>query len=251
MTTPDLDYIRSVALPSARSRGAGETVTPPDFVAPPQVVAVGSQLCEFTAVVEPAMRQDLSNCLLLAQLAADKAVGSPASDIYRWHDSYIGTLQKTGWLLADVDFQEQALSADGVFVHKEIIPVVMAFLGPAATAGTLILQMLNSLSAMQQNQPWITLFQSESQTLNGAKFQVSLVDKDANGDAEVRLLAVGVEASQRITQVLFFKLHRQSTRLRRAQGAMTMSPATLAKIRDPLRARVAQHVVDYVMNVEI
>jgi hypothetical protein len=251
MTSPDLEYLRSIELPSARARSAGEEVTPPAFVASPQVVTVASQLCEFTSSVAPSTRSTLSNCLLLAQLAADKAFGSPASDIYRWYDKYHEVLRNSGWLLADIDFREQALSVDGAFVHKEIIPVITAFLGPAATAGSLILQVLNSLNQMQQDEPWITLFQSESQSLKGGKFQMSLVDTNANGDAEARHLSVSVEASQRVTQVLFFKLRGQATRLQRAESVMTMSPTALSKAGPIASARVAEHVADYIMNVDI
>ena len=251
MTSPDLAYLRSIELPAARSRSAGEELTPPAFVASRQVVTVASQLCEFTSSVDPTTRSSLSNCLLLAQLAADKAFGSPASDIYRWYDKYLEVLRKSGWLLADVDFREQALDVDGAFVHKEIIPVITAFLGPAATAGSLILQVLTSLDQMQQNEPWITLFQSESQSLRGGKFQLSLIDTNANGDAEARLMAVSIEASQRVTQVLFFKLRGQSTRLRRAESVMTMTQAALDAAGPAASARVADHVADYIMNVEI
>lgn len=116
-------------------------------------MAVASQLTEFTAAVDPAKRSALSNCLLLAQLAADKAHGSPSDDIFNWYKKYHEVLRGSGWLLADLEFRAQALSADGAFVHKEIIPVIAAFLGPAATAGSLILQVLTSLNNMQQNEP--------------------------------------------------------------------------------------------------
>jgi hypothetical protein len=252
MTTLDLSYIRAVELPAARSRGPGELARAPDFTGTePQAVAVGSQVVEFAGSVSAETRADLSNCLLLAQLAADKAAGSPAQDIYRWYDKYIEVLQHTGWRVTAADFQEQAISADGALVHKEIIPVVTAFLGPAARAASLVLQMLNSLNAMAQTRPWITLFQSESQSLQGAKFQIALVDRDAHGDAVVNLLSIGIEARQRITQVLFFKLSRQSTKLRKATGSMTMSPGNLAAVRDIVRTRVERHVADYVMNVAI
>lgn len=88
MTSPDLDLLRSVALPRPRARSAGEVVEEPTFVEAPQVVAVASQLTEFTAAVDPAKRSALSNCLLLAQLAADKAHGSPSEDIFKWYKKY-------------------------------------------------------------------------------------------------------------------------------------------------------------------
>jgi hypothetical protein len=251
MSTPEVEYIKTLELPAARTRGPGDLAAPPTFTTERQALAIAGQLTEFSPAIEPGLRGDLSNCLLLAQLAADKAAGSPAQDVRSWYGVYSGVLRQTGWLVGEGDFQEQAVSTDGAFVHKEIIPVLIAFLGPAASAVSIVVQMLTSLSAMQQNQPWITLFQSESQTLNGAKLQISLVDRQANGDAAVNLLSVGIEARQRITQVLFFKVSSQSTRLTKATGTMTMSPATLARIRAAVQAKVDQHVLTNIANVEI
>lgn len=250
-TSPEVEFVKALPLPAARSRGPGERATPPSFTTERQALAIAGQIAEFSPAISPALRGDLSNCLLLAQLAADKAAGSPAQDVRNWYQTYSGVLRNTGWLVSEGDFQEQAVSADGVFVHKEIIPLLTAFLGPAAAAVSIVVQILNSLSAMQQNQPWITLFQSESQTLNGAKLQISLVDKDANGDAAVNLLSVGIEASQRITQVLFFRVSRQSTRLSKTTGTMTMSPAMLARIREAVQAKVDQHVFDNIASIDI
>jgi hypothetical protein len=251
MSIPEVEYITSLELPAARSRGPGERGAPPPVTPPRPAGAIAGQIAEFSPAIGADLRGDLSNCLLLAQLAADKAAGSPAQDVRSWYRTYSGVLRNTGWVVGDSDFQEQAVGADGVFVHKEIIPVLTAFLGPAASAVSIVVQMLNSLSALQQNQPWITLFQSENQTLNGGKLQISLVDKQPNGDAAVSLLSIGIEARQRITQVLFFQISRQSTKLTKATGTLTMAPATLARIREAVQTKVDQHVLDNIANIDI
>ena len=250
MSSQELEYIRSVEIRAPRSRGLA-AAAPPRFTSGQQAVVVGSQLCEFSPAIEPDTRAALSNCLLLAQLAADKAAGSPPADIRTWHEEYVSALRKTGWQVMDGDFQEQAVSTDGVVVHKEILPVITAFLGPAASAASIVVQMLSSLSAMQQNTPWITLFQDESQTLNGAKFQVSLVEQDDHQTVSVNLLSVGIEASQRITQVLFFKASRQTTLLRKASDQLSMLPGTLDIVSAAVAARVKEHLAENVMNIEI
>jgi len=250
MSNQELDFIQSLELPEPRSRGI-ESAAPPSFITERQAVAVAGQICEFSPTVDPSARADLANCLLLAQLAADKAAGSPPKDVRSWHAQYVNALKKTGWLVSGGDFQEQAVSADGVLVHKEIIPVITAFLGPAASAASIVLQMLNSLSAMQQNSSWITLFQDESQTLTGAKLQVSLVDQDANGAATVNLLSVGIEASQRITQVLFFKVSRQATKLSKATDSLTMNAGSLDLIRAAVAEKVKEHLAESVANIDI
>jgi hypothetical protein len=251
MSIPEIEFITQTPLPPAPSRERGEMVTLPSFTAERQAVAVGSQIAEFDPVLAPALRADLGNALLLAQLAADKAAGSPPQDFIGWYRAYVGALKRIGWIVGDLDFREQALSADGALVHKEIIPVVTAFLGPAASAVSIVVGLLNSLQAIQADQPWITLFQSESQTLNGAKFQINIVGEDQNGDPSINVLAVGIKASQRITQVLFFKAQQQSTRLEKAAATMSMPAALLGKIREVLADRVEVYVADNIKNIEI
>src|SRR5947209_1496407 len=67
-------YIQSLELPAPRSRGPAEPAPPPPaFTAGPQGFAIGSQLTEFTPQVAASVRPAVSNSLLLAQLASDKA----------------------------------------------------------------------------------------------------------------------------------------------------------------------------------
>ena len=71
------------------------------------------------------------------------------------------------------------------------------------------------MSQMQADTPWITIFDNNSQHAQGAKFQMSYVDADAQGHPEINLVCVGIEADQTITQVLFFKVTDQSATIRR------------------------------------
>lgn len=250
MSLPQIDFIERVSLPEPRrgpSRGAE-----PDFEdADAQGFVVASQLVDFAPGMPGAQREAVANALLLAQLAANKALGTEPEDIRPWYRFYRDTLQRIGWNVNASDFQEQALSAEGAMVHKEILPVVTAFLGPAASAASIVVQMLNSLSAMDEGKPWITLFQDDSQTLKGAQFQVARAAQAATGDPEVALLAVDIEASRRITRVLFFKLTRDATRLEKSTATLTISSGLLQSISRSLRDKVHVHVADNVAAIAI
>ncbi len=78
-----VDFVQSLDLPFAgpRLESAAEPVT---FSDQPEVATVGAQVTEFSAQVAPPQRAAVADCLLLAQLAANKATaGNP--DQMAWY----------------------------------------------------------------------------------------------------------------------------------------------------------------------
>ncbi len=133
---------------AARDRSTRAVTTRDDrlpvFTDGRQTVVVGAQLAEFTDQVPRDIRGDVSNWLLLAQLAADKATET-SGDVFRWQDTYIDVLQQTGWRLDDVSFREQRLDGSAGELHEAIIPLVALAFGPAASAASIVLSILSSL----------------------------------------------------------------------------------------------------------
>src|SRR5689334_3507521 len=106
-------YINSLDLPTPERRGPGEApVPPPAFTGDKQALAIGSQLTEFTTQVAQVIRPAVSNSLLLAQLAADKA-NSGVEDPKAWFTTFNTVLGKTGWLsVGDVSTTQQVSNRD-------------------------------------------------------------------------------------------------------------------------------------------
>lgn len=241
-------YIRALDLPDTGPQF--ETVRREPWSTDQEAAAVGSQLVEFAPEVPADLREAIADSILIAQLAANKAAGD-AQDVIRWYDKYIEVLQNIGWQLRDVDFQTRKVSDDNASVHKEIIPVLIAMLGPQAAAASIVLSALNGLQAMDKDSPWITIFDRASQQVHGAKLQVSFVQAGANGDPEISLLALGIRAEKTITQVLFFKFKAQNAELKQASGKMGVSLARLNTAKDLIAQRVTPFVADYVAKLEI
>jgi hypothetical protein len=249
MTSRARTYVGQLAI-AAPERSPTRDDRLPVFTDGRQAVVVGAQLAEFTDQVPPDIRGDVSNWLLLAQLAADKATET-SGDVFRWQDTYIDVLQQTGWRLDDVSFREQRLDDSAGELHEAIIPLVALAFGPAASAASIVLSILNSLQTMQQDTPWMTVFSRKSQHLRGAKFQVGLVDAGPQGEPKVALACFAMEASQTITQVLFFKLSQQAANLQWADSAMTITPDALNDVRDAVRSKVNSQIVLNIKNIEI
>ena len=246
-------YVNSLELPpqppkfESAEAGDGDAV---EFNQSPQAVVIGAQMAEFTAKVGADARSAIADSLLIAQLAANKAADS-ANDVFAWYRKYIDVLQKLGWLVKDMEFKEQNVSDRNAGVHTAIIPVVTAMLAPGAGALPLVLSVLNGLKEMDSNSKWITVFDRASQHARGAKFQLSYVDADADGNPKISAICFGLTAQRTVTQVLFFKFSEDSAALKSANGSLSMNAEQLVAARADIAARVRPFVADFIKNLDM
>lgn len=224
------EFVMHLDLPASPPGSRLETTragTPrPQFTDKRELVAVGPQLAEFSDAVSAELRPLISNSMLLAQLAANKATGQ-AGTVFDWHKKYRDVLSNIGWQAHGSEEQVQEVSNKDLGVHKAIIPVLTAMLGPAVAATSLVISVLEGLQQMDESSPWIKLFDQSSQHATGAKFQISYVDADEHGEPAISLLAFSVQAERTITQVLFFKFSSQKAELRKSTSKLATTALRL------------------------
>jgi hypothetical protein len=242
------DYVWALDLPAGEP--AFESVGGVRLDGGPGAVAVGSQLVEFTERVDVAQRNAIADGILLAQLAANKAVAQ-GGDAFRWYDKYVEVLQNIGWQLREIEFRTATLDDSQAGVHRALIPVIMTLLGPQVAAASIVIEVLNGLGEIDRVAPWITVFDRSSRRSSGASFQVSHVDVDASGEPQVVLACFSIEASQDITQVLFFKFTAQNAQVRKASGRMAINLDRLLAAKDAIAGRVGPFVTDYVARLDL
>jgi hypothetical protein len=213
-----------------------------------QASVVGSDVVAFVESVTPEERQDIVNATLLAQLVARKTVAKPRtlSDMRAWYDAYFDVLSQVGFLLQHRDFAEYRKDSQSFEAHKAILDVAAVLLAGSPGALLLIKSTLEALEKMSADDPWITLFNRESQSANTAHFQVSLVERDASAQLLLSLIAFGLEAKHRLTQVLFFKFRRNDVTLHHYAGKVSINGPLLAAIRDDIAGRLVAYASDYI-----
>jgi hypothetical protein len=104
---------------------------------------------------------------------------------------------------------------------------------------------------MDEGSAWLTIFNRESRSANTAHFQVSTVDRDATGDLFIAMMAFGLEATSKITQVLFFKFHKTDTRIENNAGKATINAMVLAALRPMISQKLVAHAGDYLSQLEV
>jgi hypothetical protein len=213
-----------------------------------QASVVGSDVVAFVESVAPEERQDIVNATLLAQLVARKKVAEPRtlSDVRAWYDEYFDALSRVGFVLEHRDFAEYRADSQSFVAHKAILDVAAVLLAGSPGALLLIKSTLEALQKMSADDPWITLFNRESQSANTARFQVLLVERDANAQLLLSLIAFGLEAKHNLTQVLFFKFRRNEVTLHHYAGKVTINAPLLAAIRNEIAGRLVAYASDYI-----
>jgi hypothetical protein len=214
----------------------------------PQVVAIGSQIAEFAADVPAALRPQVANAFLLAQLAASRAHPGGGRD---WYAFYVEVLANTGWIIERDESSEHDLSDLSGELHEAVIPVLTTLLGGAIAAAAMVTAVLEGLSAMDEGKPWITLFDRESRRAATNQFQISYADAPAGAAPQIRLAAFELDAERTVTQVLFFKFSGTNAVLRTFGAGLSLNAPIFEASKSLIEDKIADYVASYVRDIEI
>jgi hypothetical protein len=248
-------FVQSAKLPALqrgrRTRGPLEDSPPLQLrESEAQSLVVGSGLIVAGEKVPVQTREDLVNCTLFAQLAAS-GEASESSKVMEWYDAYFRWLSVLGWAQSDRQFQDYHFGGRQTEAHKAVEKVLVALLGPQAAAVVVIQVALQALQEMNENSPWLTLFDRQSRTERAARFQVAAAQVDATGLVQIALVAFAMKAKATFTQVLFFKSASSSSSLKYAAGKATIFEAALRDQREQVAQRLAEYRRQLVGEVKL
>jgi hypothetical protein len=245
-------FVENVKLPAAPARRRALADEPPLQLkaTDAQSLVVGSGLVVAAENVPVQVREDLINCSLFAQLVASGTAGN-SGDVARWYEAYFGALTTLGWAQSDTQFEDYEFASKNAEAHKAIIKVLTVLLGPQAAALVVVKAAIEALESMQENSPWITLFERNSKTGRSARFQVATAQIDGSGLLQTALIGFELKTKSKLTQVLFFKFSSSSTSLRYAAGKATIYEAALAEQRAAIAARLTAYRAAYVGEVKL
>jgi hypothetical protein len=209
-------------------------------------VAVGQNLVEFAESTAPELRGPVTDALLIAQLAADKA-GARTPD--EWFEAQREVLAHLGFRNEGLTRTAQDIGELNGELHQAILPVITAAFGGAALPAVVIAT-LEQLSEASEGRPWIALFERESRRFDARQFQVSLVE--GQGSAQVvSMLGFALDIAQAGGQVLFFRHASDTVAIERIEGRFSAEAGVLTDIAPALAAKLADHRRGYLAALEI
>ena len=218
----------------------------------PQAAVVGSDIVAFTEGVSVDHRDDVLNASLLGQLVAKKQVPDPTTlgQWKKWYREYFDAMTNVGFAITDTAFDEYTKQTETFEAHEAILEVAATLLAGAPTALAVITSTLTALKKVDEESSWITLFNRESQSANTARFQVTVAEERDN-KLSVSLISFGLEATTKLTQVLFFKFRSNEATLQYHQGKVAIQRDVVAAVRTQVAQRLAAHAGYYIRGLDI
>lgn len=229
---------------------AGSTLADSLDAAKEQATVVGSDVLSFVTGVTAAGRDAIIHSSLLAQLVAKKKVPN-ADNTDAWYEAYFDTLTNVGWVIQERQFAVYEEKEKNFDAHKAVLEVVKVVLGPAAGALEIVTKTINALHSMNENQPWITIFNRESRAGKIGRFQITLVNQETEKDFLVTLMAFSMTAKATLTQVLFFRAKSSEVTLRHTKSQVTIASDIVTGALPALKKKLGLHVSDFVSMVDI
>ena len=250
------NFLRNLDIPDAPRTalfavdGVDDAVQPVFDAAKQQAVVVGADVVSFAPTVEPEFRQAITDSALVAQLAADARIDQKQDPI-AWFDAYFAVLGGLGWTTQVRDTAEYRFAQDGLEVHEAILEVVTAFLGPIPGAAALVQLTLKSLKSMNSDSPWITLFNKKSEHADTGRFQFTLIRRGEGKELLADAMCFGLNAEKKVTQILFFKVHKNRARLRRSLATVSIGEDALEGLRPLLKQKIEAHRKAFVLDLPL
>jgi hypothetical protein len=229
---------------------AGSTLAESFDAAKTQSTVVGSDVLSFVTGVTAQGRDAIVNSSLLAQLVAKKKVPN-ADDADAWYEAYFDALGNLGWVIQEREFAVYEETEMNFDAHKAVLAVAATVLGAGATALAIVTSTINALQSMDEDKPWITIFNRESRAGTVGRFQISLVNQDENKDFLVSLMAFSMTAKATLTQVLFFRAKAGDVMLRHTKSEVTIASDVLTGALPAMKQKLASHVSEYVAMMDI
>jgi hypothetical protein len=223
-------------------------VTAVDIDNLPDGIVTGSNLIQFPGNASPEIKSSVALSLLAAQRVAsnDTAITTPQQWIAR-HNTILANLN---WLVRAGGTVESEFKNINVAVHEAVIPFLTAAFGPVVAAGALILTALKQLQEMDKNSPWITLFDQESRHFDVTEYQFSVV-QIAGDQVTLKLASARFNASFGRTEILFFKVTRQTAKFESASSDLSATSSLLIDMNDGLKTKLAGFTSDYIRSLPI
>ena len=216
----------------------------------PSGVVSGTTLIDFSAVPDLKVRAGVSLSMLFASRVATKATRvEEGEDEDDWLATYTSTLGQLGFSLSGSAIVNSKFKKTGLRVHKAIIPFLTIAFGGAAV-GPIILAGLKNLQEMNQDTPWISLFDSQSKRFNTRELHFAAVSSSAT-DTSIRYAIARLNVALDETSVLFFKLTKAAAQFESVTTTMAANNSLLAATEPALRERLGQMTTSFIKDAEI
>lgn len=171
------DFVASLAIPEPHEYASLTAVAGAERAASLQTAPVDAEvicgcLCCFGDGLTAQNKMDVTNSILLAQLAANKAFDRFQQPI-DWYSSYSNVLSKIGWSIPANSFQSSISTADTGNLDQWVLSVAKRLTTPDEVA--VLAAAVNGAKSQAAGNPALSIWNANSSNGGDANFQIMLV----------------------------------------------------------------------------
>ncbi|MCB1967917.1 hypothetical protein [Accumulibacter sp.] len=205
-----------------------------------QAAVVGSALVSFVKGVSHEQRSDIIKASLLAQLAANRKVASPATvdELNAWYGTYFDVLSQIGFAAMDRSFAPSPVQRTDFDAGAAILDIATTLLAESSEALSLVRRTLDALRKMPDDNPSLALLNRASQATNTSRFQMTVVDQEHGAGLRMFLMAFGLEAKSGLMQLPFFRVYTGQVTVQRHSARFAIDAHLLAAVGETIARRV-------------
>ena len=203
-------------------------------------------LVSFTSNLGDQQKEDVLNGTLLAQLAANKK-HDRFSDVKNWYKFYVTVMQKIGWVLQGLKFDEYHSTQEDFTISEVVLQLLSDLLGGDEEMLKLVKDTLSNL----QKSSHVSLFGSSSSSVTHGSFQIVPCRVDKSNQVNVAFIASHFQASQVSDNYLFFTWKKESIRLFKTANVLTLNEDLYAQVRQTIKDKLGDRAKKFIKDLDI
>jgi len=238
----ELELESSAIIDDYQTRGPVETVEGAE-----QSFVSNKSIVSFASSVSAKHRNDILDSTLLAQLAANKKFPEENENI-EWYKTFTEVLSNIGWIVEDSEFSNFEANEDVFEMKAAIIGIITAAFGSNFVG--IITKTMEAIKGLGDENGTIIAFKKNTQTLQKGCFQIALAVEE-NDTISLQMGVFFLESKNRITQILFFKSSKDSTKLTYNSRRATLHGERYSVVRDTVAKKLGEEIQKNISEIEI
>jgi hypothetical protein len=242
-----LRYVRNLDLPPAEEQTSAATKL--RFTDGGEAGYVdAAELLGFASGLSEQAHSDVLNSMLLAQLAANKAVPNREADTAAWYKKYREVLENVGWAISSFQFSHVKIHGETFQIKSEVINILKGL--ASANALGAVKATLAVVEALGSGDDRVKLFSQSSSNSSSGSFQVGAVSEH-NGNPSMSLGAIHFTATEVRTDFLWWNYSNSSVQLYQSAQNVSLSEDVYKQVRKAIVIKLGREADKYIANLDI
>lgn len=226
---------------------------------PDNVLLCDKSIILFVGAENESVRSDVSDCLLISQVAADKhlsdyklRVGNGATYLEclkEWFTKFTLTFKACGWVDTGFSVDEATVKGSDASVDKVLIDIIDSVANEEEKSKCL--KAIEALRKLPTEDNRLQLFNQRTIGRDGGQFLIHMIYVDKRGAATMKTTMIGLSTTLTVTNVLWFNWRDGNTKLYKTEHQMMLGPHMYDTMRGVVSARIKAINENYINSIPI